>query len=238
MMNKDKETMAQDYVRSLTESGDVKFSYSFTRMINSYLAGFDAGKAKLLEQASGGFKDWESRLHEYETYDFDFFSGLKAWQASQISSAKLLAEKDAEIEQIEKQVSWYLSLGPADKKSFGDLIVELKQAKDLLVEKDQEIARITSYNEGHAIDACNAEENLQKAKELIKGMRDALRFYAKESNWRDIVEEETYGNNCGLERGCFDSIIYEDCENDIGGKLARKTLKDNTDKIKALLGEE
>jgi hypothetical protein len=141
MMNKDKETMAQDYVRSLTESGDVKFSYSFTRMINSYLAGFDAGQAQILEQAS-----------------------------------------------------WYLSLSPADKKSFGDLIVELKQAKELIKEMRDVLRRVKSYNKSDG--------------------------------------------NPPIDHFGPDSMQYWKWQELISRQMSENYLEENTDKIKALLGEE
>lgn len=61
-------------------------------------------------------------------------------------------------------------------------------------------------------------------KDRLANAVEVIKFYADEANWRDIIEEESYGNNCGLERGCFDSIIYEDCSKDVGGKRAREFL--------------
>lgn len=87
---------------------------------------------------------------------------------------------------------------------------------------------LPTYKDYHEIsdeDLVKLESENKQLREKLNEAIKALEFYADEKNWRDIVEEESYGNNCGLERGCFDSIIYEDCENDIGGKLARTTLK-------------
>jgi len=115
-MNKDKETMAQDYVRSSTESGEIKFSYSFTSMINSYLAGFDAGQAQLLEKARDSFisytchhfgVDYESMQQLQEDVDMNeiSFDDIQLyWMEAKKNSTKLLAEKDKEIERLKEKI--------------------------------------------------------------------------------------------------------------------------------------
>lgn len=93
-----------------------------------------------------------------------------------------IAKKDTEIEQIKKQASWYLSLSPADKKSFGDLIVELSQAK-----------------------------------ELIKEMRDALRFYGNPKRWDDRILIDLSDTEATKE------------SDHSGGKRARETLQKHSE---------
>jgi hypothetical protein len=85
---------------------------------HAFTAGFDAGQAQLLEQAAGGFEEYEK-----DYWDRDAIGGRtyrdwveashiemanlymkKAWQASALHSAKLLAEKDAEIKALKEKL--------------------------------------------------------------------------------------------------------------------------------------
>lgn len=73
---------------------------------SAYLAGFDAGQAQPLEQASEGFEEWfkDSWNCDFDRHITWHFNQLQAWQASALHSAKMLAEKDKEIERLKEKI--------------------------------------------------------------------------------------------------------------------------------------
>jgi hypothetical protein len=108
MMNKTKkeiEQKARQWLEDYGQMTDIIQDYG-----DAYLAGFDAGQAQLLEQASSGFHSWyyvgkDCTPREFKNPSGNIFYKLEeAWQASQLSSAKLLAEKDKEIEATKKSL--------------------------------------------------------------------------------------------------------------------------------------
>ena len=70
------------------------------------------------------------------------------------------------------------------------------------------------------------EQRLELANKVIEKLEGCVEFYADIMSWGVIVAGEAISDKHGLSKGCFDCIIYEDCELDVGGKLARATLKE------------
>lgn len=102
------------------------------------------------------------------------------------------------------------------RKRAIDIIKRQHKSKIGIIKAKNEV--ITTLN-----NICKNE--IRKLEQENKILRDALAFYGDKDNWRDIIEEEAYGNVSGLCAGVFDSIIYEDCDDtETGGKLARQTL--------------
>ena len=58
---------------------------------------FKAGASWREQQAASGFSEWWDGYIHADTFTH---TAKDAWQAAQLSSAKLLAEKDAEIERL------------------------------------------------------------------------------------------------------------------------------------------
>ena len=82
------------------------------------------------------------------------------------------------------------------------------------------------------------DSEIDDLKLAVKELGEELGFYADEKNWRDIVAEETINDKHGLSEGCFDTIIYEDCENDIGGKRAREALSKHKELLEQINNEK
>ena len=103
-MNKDKETMAREWALSCDQS-KIRSYDGYTAVYNNlvygYLSGFDAGQAQLLEQAASGFADYYYHSDIYKDHEEN---ARAAWQASQLSSDKVLAEKDKEIKRLKKNI--------------------------------------------------------------------------------------------------------------------------------------
>lgn len=135
-MNKTKETWVDSQVRTFTITTLEQEKILLRR-------GFDAGQAQLLEQAASGFGEWfdrnKNRLKvkslQGNISDFDRIL-IELWQASALNSAlhstKLLAEKDAEIENIKN------ALGAMTERARinGEIAIknqdQFSQAKELI----------------------------------------------------------------------------------------------------------
>jgi hypothetical protein len=97
-----KETMFDEWLRQ-NEKG-FAHDYEVSMAYHAFIAGFDACEKQLLEQVSEGFEEWFLNYPSWRVEMSRQESCLKAWQASTLHSAKLLAEKDAEIEACEKML--------------------------------------------------------------------------------------------------------------------------------------
>jgi len=124
-MNKDKETMAREYAdKSSRHRPSIAWTIQDVR--DAYLAGFDAGQAQLLEQAAIGFGEYEKTIEHREGY---IYIAREAWQASALHSAKLLAEKAAEIQGLRDSQPAYNE----------DIEGKLDEVYFEIAEKDREI---------------------------------------------------------------------------------------------------
>ena len=105
---------------------------------------------------------------------------------------------------------------------------------------DQSVGYTCVGCEFHKLDGVIKQKNSEIAtlKLALKELGEMGKFYADEKNWRDIVAEEAINDSHGLSEGCFDSIIYEDCENDIGGKRARETLLKHKELLESINKEK
>jgi hypothetical protein len=120
---------------------------------------------------------------------------------------------------------------------------DIKRLKAELAAKDAEIAELKEKLKAERNDVLYMDKQFNEAKELIKEMRDALAFYGDPEKW--ISRNINHWQRANPRIHGDEQVIrgYSHPGTDwvgtvtVGGKLARKTLKENTDKIKALLGE-
>lgn len=195
MNHETKEQAAREWV-------DANFDFSMMHTMvgdmtrEAYAKYFIAGAAWREQQAASGYFEFcrditpEDLAESNKAKDYNDPRSMpfRLWQASALHSAKLLAEKDAEIERLKQ---------------------ELKQRANQIG------VACLKHDLTHSL-ACG--RCLEDAKGLIKEMRDALNFYS--SNVTSVWD-------------CNGEHLLED-----ESEMARKTLKESAEKIKALLGEE
>jgi hypothetical protein len=107
-----------------------------------------------------------------------------------------------------------------------------EQLKEELTKLRADLEKQTNARKSEETARMYYVEQVNKLRTALDESIKVIQFYGDEKNWRDIVAEESFGTYCGLTEGCFDSIIYEDCENDIGGKTAREFLSKHKELIK------
>ena len=191
-----------------------------------------AGASWREQQAASGYDEWWHYTKDGEDRP------RHAWQAAHLSSAKLLAEKDAEIKTLkEHQVAYDEDI----EGKFSDLYADIAKKDAIIKILSNERTHVSTL--AHEKEMAEKDEEIQKAKELIKEMREALVFYGDRRSYseRIIHQDGAFLVRCTLDDD-FDCIepAQEPFFNPnlYGGKFARKTLKENAEKIKALLGEE
>jgi hypothetical protein len=109
---------------------------------------------------------------------------------------------------------------------------EIQSLKEELTKLRADLEKQTNARKSEETARMYYVEQVNKLRTALDESIKVIQFYGDEKNWRDIVAEESFGTYCGLTEGCFDSIIYEDCENDIGGKTAREFLSKHKELIK------
>ena len=78
-----------------------------------------------------------------------------------------------------------------------------------------------------SIHNCEVEQlkfllSVEKAKK--DSLIECLKFYGDKKHWKDLCEE--FIETGDITGGVRDCIVYDDCEKDVGGKLARQVLKE------------
>lgn len=146
---------------------------------------FKAGATWREQQAASGFDEWFQGEYRklidsgamVAAYDWGMTEPRKkiGWQASQLSSAKLLAEKDAEIKKLKqnRSVTKCYSCGEIAMNQHGcKMLDELSKFKDLLVEKEEMIKLLRTRHEqisNHKYENIIAEKDaeIERLKEIL-----------------------------------------------------------------------
>lgn len=137
--------------------------YGYNSRTDDLEDGFIAGASWREQRANKGFegaftelvlKKWHIEEDMLEAVEY---SAREIWQASQLSSAKLLAEKDAEIERLRSIKSHQSDL--IDIKSR-----ELREVKELIKEMREDIHTLYMNTRANYI----SPEQKEKTKEVIR----------------------------------------------------------------------
>lgn len=163
-------------------------------------------------------KTFEDHYYESERLNIE---ARKELSESKKEIEKLKAENERLSKVILDQEKYRQSTEREWKERLEAIQRKLQTQNDQLKE---ELKTWEEMAESHAKAMVILERDREELKRKLDLAVEALGFYANEKNWKDLVEEEGCFD-CNMNKGVFDCIDYEDCEDELGGKRARKALE-------------